>query len=131
MIRHNNILKLRPVHDPTNLCDPHAPAAQNLGDRNPQPPGLTPMVQHTTSVGYLGSYPGSLDRAIGEKVTVSEVFPAFRGTNNRQSDLGSWGPSTAREGRPKGDITSLTSEVIEGRVAINGAVTWVGTAWNT
>ena len=63
-------------------------------------------------VGNLGSYPGSLDRATGEKVTVSEVFPAFRGTDNRQSDLGSWGPSTAREGHPKGDITSLTSSCI-------------------
>src|SRR6218665_3012168 len=82
-------------------------------------------------VGNLGSYPGSLDRATGEKVTESEVTLVFRGTDNRQSDLGSWGLSTAREGRPKGDITSLTSEVIEGRVAINGAVTWVGTAWNT
>src|SRR6218665_2460047 len=80
-------------------------------------------------VGNLGSYPGSLDRATGEKVTESEVSRVFRGTDNRQSDLGSWGPSTAREGRPKGDITSLTSEVIEGRVA-NGAVTWSGTALN-
>src|SRR6218665_3037263 len=104
-------------------------------------------------------------------------FPVFRGTDNRQSDLGSWGPSAAREGRPKWDITSLTSscippiiilflilsvllrtggglsskresetevkgrnevsvslsmsEVVEGRVVTNGAVTWVGTAWNT
>src|SRR6218665_2524733 len=62
-------------------------------------------------------------------MTVSEVF---RGTDNRQSVLGSWEPSAAREGRPKGDImpTLLTSEVIKGRVA-NGAVTWGGTAWNT
>src|SRR6218665_3892877 len=63
-------------------------------------------------VGNLGSYPGSLDRATGEKVTVSEVFPAFRGTDSRQSVLGSWGPSAAREGRPKGDIISLTSSCI-------------------
>src|SRR6218665_4218142 len=60
-------------------------------------------------VGKLGCDPGSLDRATGKKVTVSEVFPAFRGTSNRQSVLGSWGPSATREGRPKGDITSLTS----------------------
>ena len=73
-------------------------------------------------MGDLGFDPGSLHRAIGEKVTVSEVFPVFRGTDNWQSVRGSWGPSTAREGRPKGDITLLTSEVIEGRVA-NGAVT--------
>src|SRR6218665_1066316 len=66
-------------------------------------------------VGNLGSYPGSLDRATGEKVTESEVSRVFRGTDNRQSDLGSWGPSVAREGRPKGDIISLTSEGIEGR----------------
>src|SRR6218665_3836608 len=80
-------------------------------------------------VGNLRCDPGSLDRATGEKVTVSEVLSAFRGTDNRQSVLGSWGPSATREDRPKGDITSLTSEVIEGRVA-NGAVTWGGTAWN-
>ena len=59
--------------------------------------------------------PGSLHRATGEKVTVSEVIPVFRGTDNRQSVLGSWGPSAAREGRPKGDITLLTSAVIEDR----------------
>src|SRR6218665_1734066 len=82
------------------------------------------------TVGNLGSSPGSLDHATGEKVTESEVSRVIRGTDNRQSVLGSWGPSAAREGRPKGDITSLTSEVIEGRVA-NGAVTWVGTARNT
>ena len=60
-------------------------------------------------LGNLGSYPGSLDRATGEIVTEFEVSRVFRGTDNRQSDLGSWGPSTARESRPKGDITSLTS----------------------
>src|SRR6218665_2068576 len=81
-------------------------------------------------VGNLCSNPGSLHRATGEIVTESEVSRVFRGTDKWQSDLGSWEPSTAREGRPKGDITSLTSEVIEGRVAINGAVTWGGTAWN-
>src|SRR6218665_3675677 len=71
------------------------------------------MSKHTLAiVGNLRCDPGSLDRATGEKVTVSEVFPAFRGTDNRQSDLGSWGPSTTREGRPKGDITSLTSSCI-------------------
>src|SRR6218665_934007 len=59
------------------------------------------------SVGNL--YPGSLNRATGEIVTESEVSRVFRGTDNRQSDLGSWGPSTAREGRPKGNITSLPS----------------------
>ena len=63
-------------------------------------------------MGNLGSYPGSLDRATGEKVTESEVSRVFRGTDNRQSDLGSWGPSTAREGRPKGNISSLTSSCI-------------------
>ena len=85
--------------------------------------------KNTALVGNLGSYPGSLHRATGEIVTESEVSRVFRGTDKWQSDLGSWGPSTARKGRPKGDITSLTSEVIEGRVA-NGAVTWGGTAWN-
>src|SRR6218665_96151 len=83
-----------------------------------------------SSVGDVGFDPGSPNRATGEKVTESEVSRVFRGTDNRQSVLGSWGPSTAREGRPKGDIIPLTSEVNEGRVA-NGAVTWVGTAWNT
>src|SRR6218665_2530822 len=83
------------------------------------------------NVGNLGSNPGSLDRATGEKVTESEVSGVFRGTDKWQSDLGSWGPSAAREGRLKGNISLLTSEVIEGRVAINGAVTWGGTAWNT
>src|SRR6218665_3555032 len=82
-------------------------------------------------MGNLGSNPGSLHRATGEIVTESEVSRVFRGTDRWQSDQGSWGPSTAREGRPKGDISLLTSEVIEGRVAINGAVTWGGTAWNT
>src|SRR6218665_3046910 len=97
-------------------------------------------------VGNLGSYPGSLNRATGEKVTESEVNRVSRGTDNRQSVLGSWGPSSVREGRPKGDITLLTSEVIEGRNEVsvslsmseviegrvaNGAVTWGGTAWNT
>jgi len=72
-------------------------------------------------VGNLSFDPGSLSRATGEIVTDSEVSRVFRGTDNRQSVLGSWGPSTAREGRPKGDIASLISEVIEGRVA-NGAV---------
>src|SRR6218665_3374510 len=83
----------------------------------------------STSVGNLGSYPGSLHRATGEKVTESEVSRVFRGTDKWQSDLGRRGPSTALEGRPKGNISLLTSEVIEGRVA-NGAVTWGGTAWN-
>src|SRR6218665_1892664 len=64
------------------------------------------------SVGDLGFDPGSLNRATGEKVTVSDVNRVFRGTGNRQSVLGSWGPSAAREGRPKGDITSLTSSCI-------------------
>src|SRR6218665_867001 len=82
------------------------------------------------SVGNFRCDPGSLDRATGEIVTETEVSRVFRGTDNRQSVLGSWGPSAAREGRPIGDIALLTSEVIEGRVA-NGAVTWVGTAWNT
>ena len=59
----------------------------------------------------LGFDPGPLSRATGEKVTVSEVNRVFRGTDNRQSVLGSWGPSAAREGRPKGDITLLTSDV--------------------
>ena len=63
-------------------------------------------------MGNLGSNPGSLDRATGEKVTESEVSRVFRGTDNRQSVLGSWGPSAAREGRPKGDIISLTSSCI-------------------
>src|SRR6218665_985099 len=63
-------------------------------------------------VGNLGSYPGSLYRATGEIVTESEVSRVLRGTDKWQSDLGSWGPSTAREGRPKGDITSLTSSCI-------------------
>src|SRR6218665_10192 len=63
-------------------------------------------------VGNLGSNPGSLDRATGEIVTESEVSRVFHGTDNRQSDLGRWGPSTAREGRPKGGITSLTSSCI-------------------
>src|SRR6218665_710315 len=63
-------------------------------------------------VGDLGFDPGSLNCATGEKVTVSEVFPVFRGTDNWQSDLGSWGPSAAREGHPKWDITSLTSSCI-------------------
>src|SRR6218665_2524464 len=65
-----------------------------------------------TCVGNLGSNPGSLDRATGEIVTESEVSRVFCGTDNRQSVLGSWGPSAAREGRPKGDITSLTSSCI-------------------
>jgi len=43
------------------------------------------------AVGDLGFDPGSLKRATGEKVTVSEVFPIFRGTHNQQSVLGSWG----------------------------------------
>ena len=59
------------------------------------------------NVGDLGFDPGSLSRATGEKVTVSEVSRVFRGTDNRQSVLGSWGPSAARQGRPKGDITLL------------------------
>src|SRR6218665_861157 len=42
-----------------------------------------------TNVGDLGFDPGSLHRATGEKVTVSEDFPIFRGTDNRQSVLGS------------------------------------------
>src|SRR6218665_2752501 len=48
------------------------------------------------SVGNLGSYPGSLDRATGEIVTESKVRRVFRGTDNRHSDFGSWGPSTSR-----------------------------------
>src|SRR6218665_3838395 len=66
----------------------------------------------STSVGNLGSYPGSLHRATGEKVTESEVSRVFRGTDNRQSVLGSCGPSTTRDGLSKGDITSLTSSCI-------------------
>src|SRR6218665_1086827 len=64
------------------------------------------------SVGDLGFDPGSLSRATGEKVTVSDVNRVFRGTDNRQSVIGSLGPSAAREGRPKRDITSLTSPCI-------------------
>src|SRR6218665_13859 len=64
------------------------------------------------NVGNLGSNLGSLDRATGEKVTVSEVSRVFRGTDKWQSVLGSWEPSAAREGRPKGDISSLTSSCI-------------------
>src|SRR6218665_1303495 len=45
-------------------------------------------------------------------VTESEVSRVFRGTDKRQSVLGSWEPSAAREGRPKGDISSLTSSYI-------------------
>ena len=57
--------------------------------------------------------PGSLIRATGVKATASEVNRVFRGTDNRHSSvLGGWGPSAAREGRPKGDITSLTSSCI-------------------
>src|SRR6218665_803095 len=82
---------------------------------------LIEIPSSSPNVGNLGSYPGSLDRATGEIVTESEVSRVFRGTDNWQSDLGSWGPSTAREGRLKGNISLLTSEVIEGRVAINGA----------
>ena len=46
MIRYNNIL--RPVQDPNDpLCDPLRPTrplpVQNLGGRDPQPSGLTPM----------------------------------------------------------------------------------------
>ena len=73
-------------------------------------------------MGDLGFDPGSLHRATGQKVTVSEINRGFRGTDNRQSVLGSWGLSAARERRPKGDVTLLTSDVIEGRVA-SGAVT--------
>src|SRR6218665_1251762 len=65
-----------------------------------------------TLVGDLGFDPGSLNRATGEKVAVFEVNRVFRGTDNRQSVLGSGGPSAVREGRPKGDITSLTSPCI-------------------
>src|SRR6218665_2152581 len=65
-----------------------------------------------SSVENLCFDPGSLNRATGEKVTVSEVNRVFRGTDNSQSVLGSWGPSAAREGRPKGDITSLTFSCI-------------------
>src|SRR6218665_2435058 len=75
------------------------------------------MFSRPNTVGNLGSYPGSLHRATGEIVTESEVSRVFRRTDKWQSDLGSWGPSTAREGRPKEGITSLTSEVIESRVA--------------
>src|SRR6218665_812962 len=64
------------------------------------------------NVGNLGSYPGSLHRATGEKVTESEVSRVFRGTDKWQSVLGSWEPSAAREGRPKGDITAPTSSCI-------------------
>src|SRR6218665_3539774 len=63
-------------------------------------------------MGDLSSDTGSLNRATGEKVTESQVNCVFRGTHNRQSVLGSWGPSAAREGRPKGDITPLTSSCI-------------------
>src|SRR6218665_2085028 len=72
------------------------------------------VVQYNNSaiVGNLGPYPGSLDRATGEKVTESEVSRVFRGTDKWQSDLSSWGPSTSREGRPKRDVTSLTSSWI-------------------
>src|SRR6218665_1983455 len=70
------------------------------------------MTVYNNNVGDLRCDPGSLNPATGEKVTVSEVFPAFRGTDNRQSVLGSWGPSATREDRPKGDITSLTSSCI-------------------
>src|SRR6218665_3712288 len=54
-------------------------------------------------VGNLRCDSGFLNRATGEKVTVSEVFHAFRGTDNKQTVLGSWGPSATREDRPKGD----------------------------
>src|SRR6218665_1034491 len=59
MIRYNNIL--RPVHDPTiphatSLRPPHDPPAQNLGDRDPQPPridayGTGFLTLHVTSSG--------------------------------------------------------------------------------
>src|SRR6218665_1221980 len=75
-------------------------------------PSMCNRLPRHDPVGNLGSYPGSLDRATGEKVTESEVSRVFRGTDKRQSDLGSWGPSTAREYRPKGDIISLTSSCI-------------------
>src|SRR6218665_989484 len=81
-------------------------------------------------VGDLGFDPGSLNRATGEKVTVSEVFPVLRGTDNRQSVLGSWGLLQLERVVQKGILRYLYFEVIEGRVA-NGAVTWVVTAWNT
>src|SRR6218665_1571953 len=76
-------------------------------NRTPPPCGRPHAI-----VWNLRCEPGSLNRATGEKVTVSEVFPAFRETDNRQSVLGSWGPSATREDRPKRDITSLTSSCI-------------------
>src|SRR6218665_1184761 len=45
--------------------------------------------------------PGSLNRATGEKVTVSEVNRVFRGTGNRQSVLGSWGAFCSSRGSSK------------------------------
>jgi len=57
---------------------------------SPDGPGEEKTIN--VSLGDLSFYPGSLSRATGENVTVSEVSRVFRGTDNRQSVLGSWGP---------------------------------------
>jgi len=68
---------------------------------------LSGVPEGSVLVGNLGFDPGSLSRATGEKVTESEVSHIFRGRDNRQSVLGSWGPSTARESRPRGILHHL------------------------